>query len=934
MTVKNLKLAVCSAFVLGLAAFLLLRSDPVSGREGGDVASPTGVIASDGVYNNKVTIWWDAIRGATSYRIFRGVTNDPQAAIDVGSTAASSFIDQTATPGQPFFYWVRAENAGGVSALSAPDQGTRAATANQGPVPPLQPPPPPPVGNEITAAKAYLGKVLFWDEQMSSTRTVSCGTCHHSGTGGTDPRPATAQTAINPGPDSLFNTPDDVHGSQGVPVNNADGTYSFSSLYGLNDQVTGRRSVSYVNAGYSPLLFWDGRATGVYRDPITNNIVLNGGAALESQSAGPPASSAEMGHNGRDWNDVAARIAASKPLALSPNIPIGLANWIDGRTYPQLFEEVYGTADVSPTKISMAIATFERTLYSDQAPIDLDAAGIQPLTGAAQRGRGLFNGGGTNCNVCHAGNRFTDESFRDIGVRPEGEDLGRFNISGQTQDRGTFRVPSLRNVGLRREYFHNGEFTSLNQVVAFYNRGGDFRNDPNVPRNLIRGLGLNGGQQSDLVAFLSQALTDPRVAAETPPFDRPTLYTESTRVPQITGAGRSGSGGLTPAIKAISPPLVGNPNFTVSVSSSLGNAAAVLVIDSSDPGVGTTIPSTGSFAHVTTNTQTTGAGNGWQSLSLPIPNSAAIVGQTFFARWYVTDAAAANGFSVSPAARFTVFGEATVVGPARYVDFDGDGKTDISVFRPGEGNWYILKSSNSTLSAQNFGVSTDRLAPADYDGDGKTDVAVFRDGVWYMSKSRDGFAAVSFGQAGDIAQPGDWDGDGIADPAVFRPSNGTWYLLRSHDGFGAFQFGANGDRPVAGDFDGDGKLDAAVYRGEGDWFVLRSSGGTMSRNYGLSTDRPVAADYDGDGKAELAVFRPSNGFWYYIRTTDGLERSLPFGNAGDIASPGDYDGDGSNDLSVFRPSNGTWYQLDSASGFKAQQWGVSTDVPVPSMLVP
>jgi hypothetical protein len=638
-----------------------------------------------------------------------------------------------------------------------------------------------------------------------------------------------------------------------------------------------------------------------------------------------------MAHAGRDWNDVASRVTVSKPLALSPNIPAGLANWIGDRTYPQLFEEAFGTSDVTPTRISMAIAAFERTLYSDQSAWDLDVAGIQPLSAAAQRGRGIFNGG-ANCNVCHAGNRFTDETFRDIGVRPFNEDLGRFTITGNPNDTGEFRVPSLRNVGLRRSFFHNGVFTTLNQVVDFYNRGGDFRGNPNVPGNLIRPLGLNQGQRSDLVAFL-QSLTDPRVTGETSIFARPTLYMESIRVPEVTGAGRPGSGGFTPQIKAISPPLVGNPNFTVSVSAALGNSPAVLVIDSADPGVGTTIPASGSLARVTANTQNTGVGNGWQSLSLAIPDSAALVGQTFYARWYVTDAAAANGFSVTPAVRFTVFGQASVPSPAKFVDFDGDGKTDISVFRPSEGNWYILKSSDSSLQVQNFGISTDRLAPADYDGDGKTDVAVFRDGVWYMSRSTAGFAAVSFGQAGDISQPSDFDGDGIADPAVFRQSDGTWYMLRSRDGFAATQFGAFGDRPVAADFDGDGRADQAVYRG-GDWFVLNSGGGITSKNFGIVDDMPVVGDYDGDGKADLAVFRWSNNFWYYIRSSDNVERSIPFGLGTDTPAPGDYDGDGLNDLNVFRGSTGTWYSLNSTGGFRAQQWGIASDKPVPSFIVP
>jgi hypothetical protein len=361
-----------------------------------------------------------------------------------------------------------------------------------------------------------------------------------------------------------------------------------------------------------------------------------------------------MAHFGRDWNDVASRVATSKPIALSPSVPNALATWIGTRNYPDLFLEAFGTSEVTPSRIAMAIATFERTLYSDRAPVDLDAAGITPLTPQEQRGRGVFVQ--SSCNVCHVGNLFTDNTFRYIGVRPQNDDTGRFQVTGNANDLGSFRVPSLRNVELRQSFFHNGQFTTLEQVVAFYNRGGDFQG-PNKPLNLIRPLGLSANRQADLVAFLKRPLTDPRLVNESERFDRPMLYMESTRVPQITGTGREGSGSFVPQIKAISPPIGGNPNFTVSVSGALGNTKSVLVIDSRDPGVGSTIPTAGNFARAIVATQNTGAGNGWASVSLIIPDSILFAGKTFYGRWYVKDPGAVNGFSVSPLLRFTIYGQ-------------------------------------------------------------------------------------------------------------------------------------------------------------------------------------------------------------------------------------------------------------------------------------
>ncbi|HEV7681221.1 MAG TPA: cytochrome c peroxidase [Pyrinomonadaceae bacterium] len=500
----------------------------------------------------------------------------------------------------------------------------------------------------------------FWDEQLSSTRTVACGSCHFATSGGSDSRSSNVTRSRNPGADGVFNTADDVFASPGVPSSNFDGTYNWSTVYGFAEQVTGRKSRSYIDAGYSNLLFWDGRATGTFTDPLSGNVVLQNGAALESQVLGPPVSATEMAHAVRDWNDVASRVAASKPLALSPLVPAGLKTWISGRSYPDLFLEVFGTSEVTPARIAMAIATFERTVYSDRTPFDAAVSQIAPLTQAENRGQGVFNA--SRCNVCHAGTLFSDNAFHNIGVRPQAEDSGRFGVTGNPNNLGEFRTPSLRNVALRGPYFHNGSKATLTDVVEFYNRGGDF-DAPNINHNLIRPLNLSAQQKSDLIAFLSRPLTDPRVELATAPFDRPTLYSESNRVPHIVGAGTAGSAGLVPQVTALEPPLLGNPSFTIGVSQALGQAQAVLVIDTNDPGAGPGIPATGSFARRVVTLSGSGAGQGVGSVSLQMPTSSAVIGASFFGRWYVPDANAPGGVAVTPAFKFTIFGEAPTVVP-------------------------------------------------------------------------------------------------------------------------------------------------------------------------------------------------------------------------------------------------------------------------------
>jgi cytochrome c peroxidase len=523
------------------------------------------------------------------------------------------------------------------------------------PPPPLTPlpPPPQPPGNPVTTAKANLGKVLFWDEQLSSTRTVACGTCHQAASGGADPRSVLASAhATNPGPDGVTGTPDDILGSPGVVLNGAGGAFAWSPVFGITEQVTGRLANSAINAAYSPELFWDGRAGPTFIDPETGVTVLANGGALETQVLAPPVSTVEMGHSGRSWSDVAARVPGATPLALSSGVPVDLAAWIGGRSYAQLFAEAFGGATVTGARIAMAIASYERTLFSTQTPFDSVIARTAALTPGEAAGMQLF--GQLGCAGCHAGALMSDNRYHYTGVRPASEDSGRAVVTHAPVDLGAFRTPSLRNVALRPAFMHDGRFTTLDQVVDFYDRGGDF-NAPNKAPG-IRPLNLTPLQKTQLLAFLRRPLIDPRVAAGTAPFDRPTLYGDGGLEPEVLAGGVPGGAGAPPRVVAIEPPLAGNPQFTVGVYGARAGAEAVLVLDDAEPPVGAGIPASGSFARISTLLGAGAPGDGFGSATLAIPDDPALYGHTLYGRWYVDDPGASGGVAASPAFRMVVFG--------------------------------------------------------------------------------------------------------------------------------------------------------------------------------------------------------------------------------------------------------------------------------------
>lgn len=312
------------------------------------------------------------------------------------------------------------------------------------------------------------------------------------------------------------------------------------------------------------------------------------------------------------------------------------------------------------------------------------------------------------------------------------------------------------------------------------------------------------------------------------------------------------------------------------------------------------------------------------------------------------------------------------LGIKRPVDFDGDGRQDLSILRfpniapPGIASitYWNLNSTGGTQITGPWGdANTDFPVPGDYDGDGRDDLAIYRDGTlanpqsaFFIFRSSNSTAQVTgFGQDGDQAIARDYDGDGITDPAVFRRGAGpgaqaVWWIRRSTTSsdfvvpFGTTGSSAsNGDTPVPGDYDGDGKFDIAVYRFGGlspnnSYIILRSSDGAVQfQQFGnFTTDWVLPGDYDGDGKFDFAVARtgPLAGspmVWWILQSSNSQVRVQTFGISTDFPVQGDYDGDARTDLAIYRMGAAAgaqsffWYFQSFFGTPVVVPWGVNPD---------
>ena len=264
------------------------------------------------------------------------------------------------------------------------------------------------------------------------------------------------------------------------------------------------------------------------------------------------------------------------------------------------------------------------------------------------------------------------------------------------------------------------------------------------------------------------------------------------------------------------------------------------------------------------------------------------------------------------------------------LDFDGDDRADISLFRPTTGVWYTHDSISDAVRAAKWGVDGDVPIPGRYDIDDRIDYNIFRPGTgtWWTLGSAAGTTQYRWGLGTDIPflfHTFDRDYTG-----VFRPSDGNWHIYVG--GGYTVNFGLQGDIPVPADYDGDGHDNIAIFRPSTGtwWFLNQMTGAQTAIQFGLGDDIPIPADFDADGIADLAVYRPSDGNWYIKESLDGSTTIKNWGMPGDVPQPADYTGDGSADIAVFRPSNGIWYiRYNEFSGvIRYRRFGLADDRPI------
>lgn len=240
---------------------------------------------------------------------------------------------------------------------------------------------------------------------------------------------------------------------------------------GHDMKVLGRATPTIVNAAFNSLQMWDGRK-----------------ASLEDQALGPFESTDEQ----------------NLPLEELEKRVAGIPGYVS------MFDRAYPGEPITRVTIAKAIASFERTILSEDSAFDRWRAGDEnAMSSSAKRGFNIFNGK-AECALCHQGFNFTDNGFHNIGLKePEGvADLGRFAHRKVAVLKGAFKTPTLRDIALTAPYMHNGTYQTLEEVVEHYVRGGDVKENLDANMNP---LNLTEQDKRDLVEFMRSLTSAPQL---------------------------------------------------------------------------------------------------------------------------------------------------------------------------------------------------------------------------------------------------------------------------------------------------------------------------------------------------------------------------------------------------------------------------------------
>lgn len=327
-----------------------------------------------------------------------------------------------------------------------------------------------PKDNPLTDERVALGEKLFHEAALSKDNTIACASCHHADKAFTDPR-----------------------------------RYSV----GVRDQVGTRNGMPLFNLAWKHSFFWDGRAP-----------------SLRAQALMPIQDHDEMDES--LTNVVAKLIATGRAGSLLPAARDAQSSGAHRVTcptstdnYPALFTAAFGSSEITPEKIGLAIENYLLTLTSFDSKFDRVLRGEDKLSAEEQRGLELFmteydprrEQFGADCFHCHGEPLFQSQTFANNGSDGAFKDIGREKVTGKAADRGRFATPSLRNIALTAPYMHDGRFRTLEEVVEHYSTGvaRSPTLDPNLAKHPDGGVPLNTADKAALVAFL-KTLTDPKYA--------------------------------------------------------------------------------------------------------------------------------------------------------------------------------------------------------------------------------------------------------------------------------------------------------------------------------------------------------------------------------------------------------------------------------------